>query len=79
METFDLPVVYRDVEHSFPAELHAYGYSYKIRVTVGERAFFFERDEERLWRAVLAEDAGHSKADVDLLSQIAITLDQLLS
>jgi hypothetical protein len=80
MESFDLPVLYRNTELVFPAELHAYGYSYKIKVFVNGDSFFFERDEERQWRAVTMPDEKEPvNTDRFLLEEIANSLEQLLA
>jgi len=79
-ETFEIPVSHQNNELSFPARLLAYGYSYKIEVTINGTNVMFEPDEERKWRALISyEDLASNKAfTVDLLQAIASSLDEIL-
>ena len=54
-ESFELPVQFRDKTVLLPAELTAWGYSHRILVTLEEQVIIFEPDEERHYRALLAE------------------------
>lgn len=72
-ETFDLPVFYNNEEILLPAQLHQYGYTYKIEVEVNGRSIFFERDEERNWRAI-AEN--NTSVNFELLQAISISLQE---
>jgi hypothetical protein len=78
--SFELPVCYEKKEILLPAQLHQYGYSYKIEVEVNGSSIFFERDEERNWRAVgeAAQDQTQSISS-DLLAAIATSLEQLFA
>ncbi|MES2005894.1 MAG: hypothetical protein V4450_15355 [Bacteroidota bacterium] len=80
-ETFDLPVWYNGEELFFPAELQTLGYTHKIRVTIEGVNFVFEPDDEKNYRALLA-DTDHNKpssVDTSLLQAIAETLHELFS
>lgn len=76
-EDFELPVTYRDKEWLLPAQLHQYGYSYKIEVTLpAGQAVHFEPDEERQWRALIdPETVSALQIDKALLAAIAQSLD----
>lgn len=76
-EVFELPVHYHGKEHELPARLHVFGLSYKIEVEVNGRSFFFERDEERNWRAIGDISMPGQKADEEILKAIVILLQEL--
>ena len=78
-DSFDISIVYRDQELSFPAELRVYGYTHKIAVTINGNQVLFEPDEERNYRAVLAEEDLQKKhIDAGLLQAIAAELEAAL-
>ena len=77
-KSFELPVMYKDKEILLPAQLVQYGYSYKIEVEVNEISLFFERDEERNWRAVTdTETAQNKMIDKNMIAAIGASLEQL--
>ena len=77
-ETFELPVSYNNKEILLPAQLHQYGYTYKIEVEINGIPVFFEKDDERNWRALVEpstmETSQHLK--MEMLQAIANSLDQ---
>ncbi len=75
-ERFEIPVTYMGREQLFFAEMVATGYSYKIYVDVDGQQISFEPDEERNFRAVIADPdyASVNKIDRHLLEEIANTL-----
>jgi hypothetical protein len=78
-DQFDLPITHDGKELLFPAELLPMGYTHKIRVTIGEADLLFEPDEERNYRAVVA-DADRdqiNRLDTSLLRTICQALDEL--
>lgn len=78
-DTFDLVVMYKGVEHLFPAELRPFGFTYKIWVKVGEAELLFEPDEERNFRALLHNEIPfHSHPDPELVAAIATELETQL-
>ena len=77
MDAFELAVQYNGRELSFPARLLTMGYSYKIEVQVNAIQVLFEPDEERNYRAIVAE-SQREKIDVALLQIIATALQQAL-
>ena len=76
-ENFEIRVIYKGKEHSFPASLISTGYNYKIQVDVLGKTISFEPDEERNWRAVIPyEEIDKNKnLNKDLLNAIAISID----
>lgn len=55
-ESFELPVQFGDTTIVLPAELTTWGYSHRILVTLEGQVIVFEPDEERHYRALLAEE-----------------------
>lgn len=78
-ESFDLPVWYEGKELLFPASLLQMGYTHKIKVTIQDTDLLFEPDEEKHYRAVVAEPdrASVMRLDQSLLRTICETLDEL--
>ncbi len=79
-EGFEIPVTYAGKELSFPAQLLAYGYSYKIEVDVNGTKVFFEPDEERNWRALIAyeEIQANKGLSKELLQTIARAIEEIV-
>jgi hypothetical protein len=79
-ESFDLPVVFKNKEMLLPAQLHQYGYSFKIEVEVNGTAVFFERDEERNWRAMVqpSDMEMNSSLSKELLQAILTSIERVL-
>ena len=79
-ESFDLPVVLNNKEILLPAQLHQYGYSFKIEVEVSGTAVFFERDEERNWRAMVepSDVEMNSSLSKEVLQAILTSIEQVL-
>lgn len=79
-DEFMLPVMYNGKEMEFPAKLLNYGYIVKLEVEIEGTPVFFERDEDRNWRAILLfEDAqANKKMDSQLLKTVAEAIDGLL-
>ena len=75
--SFDLPVWYNNKEILLPAQLHQFGYIYKIEVEVNGMTLFFERDEERNWRATTEPSVSGDNPSIskDLLQAIADSLE----
>ena len=78
MENFELPVTYKGKELMLPSALQPWGYTYRIRVEIDQAVVFFEKDEERNWRALVEEDL-HQKIDAELLQNIVDALDAISS
>ncbi len=78
-DLFDLPVEYKGKEILFPAELLPMGFTHKIKVNVEGTDILFEPDEERNYRAVIANTDVERMAtsNKDLLQLICRTLDDL--
>lgn len=64
-EGFELPVDYNGSALTLSAKLLQFGYSYKIEVDAYGTIIFFEKDEERNWRAVLSDTDLHKRNAVD--------------
>jgi hypothetical protein len=79
-EPFELPVLYNNKEMLLPAQLHQYGYSFKIEVEVNGTAIFFERDEDRNWRAMVepSEVEMNSYLTKELLQAILTSIERVL-
>jgi hypothetical protein len=79
-EIFDLPVLYNDRQINFPARLLAYGYSYKIEVDIKGTRVYFEPDEERNWRALVAYEETEANKNMDraLLETIALAINEIV-
>src|SRR5712672_511351 len=79
-EGFEIPVTYAGNELRFPAQLLAYGYSYKIEVDVNGTKVFFEPDEERNWRALIAYEEIQTNKGLskELLQTIARAIEQIV-
>lgn len=75
-DPFTLPVLYRNEELEFDAELRRTGYTHKIAVNVKGTEIIFEPDEERNYRAVLP-DALTTKSipDIELIGAIVAALE----
>ena len=81
-EPFDIIVHYMGTDLFFNARLIAYGYSYRILVSVDNREVIFEPDEERKYRALLDpidRTIREKELDIHLLRSIAETLENILS
>src|SRR5258705_4562287 len=64
-EEFEIPVLHNNKELSSPSKLLKYGYSYKIEVDINGTKVFFEPDEERNWRALIAYEEIEKTKNVD--------------
>jgi hypothetical protein len=79
-EGFELPVNYKGKELLFPAQLVSFGWTHRIQVDVYGTIVFFERDEEREWRALLSlEDLElNQEVDVALIKAIGASIEEML-
>jgi hypothetical protein len=79
-ENFDLPVNYKGQELFFSARLQQSRYSYRFAVEVYGHEFFYERDDEGNYRALLDPEQmeGNKKIDVELLQAIAEAIEAIL-
>jgi hypothetical protein len=80
-EGFELPVNFNGKEFMLPAQLHLYGYTQKIEVMVNGISVMYERDEERMWRAIFDAEAldKNRSITVELLQAIASSIEKVLS
>lgn len=80
MDEFELDITFNGKELTFPVQLLNYGTSYKLQVEIEGTNVFFEPDEERNWRAVIAyEDMqANKKLNAELLKAIAEKIDAIL-
>ncbi len=79
-ESFEIPVLYKNKEMSFPAKLIRLGYIYKFLVDVNGTEVFFEKDDEGNYRAIVDPsnlDEG-VKINAGLLESIATSLEEIL-
>lgn len=79
-EEFRIPVLYNAREMSFPARLLTYAYSYKIEVEVEGARVQFEPDEERNWRALIADEQTLISNNIsrELLLAIAASIEEIV-
>ena len=78
-ESFEIPVLYRGQEYSFPATFRMRGYVRQFLVDVGGIDLIFECDEEENYRALLEESQleKNPRLDVSLLKAIAQVLESV--
>ena len=76
---FRLPVVYNDKEYNFSSRLIQNGFTIKIEVLIEGVKVNFEPDEERNWRALLADPYIQTfyKLDPGLIKAAAEALESL--
>ena len=74
-ESFLLPVMFKGEERMMAAELSTFGYIHRINIDVDGVPVFFEPDEERNYRAVLADPTINSKLDAGLMAAIIQSLE----
>ena len=79
-DTFEIPVMYKDMEMLFPARLLTFGYVHKFQVDVFGQEFFFEKDDNGEYRALIDPDKLEQgkKPDVELLKAIAASIESIL-
>jgi hypothetical protein len=79
MKELEIPLTFKGQKLNLPAKFHQYGYTYKIEVDLNGFKIFFERDEERNWRALIAQEEIEKQKhiDQDLLTSIASVLDDV--
>jgi hypothetical protein len=79
-ETFDLPVDYKNEELCFKSKLMKWGYTHRFEVQINGDTIFFEPDEEKNYRAMTDPNnfIVTNVIDVELLKQIATTLNSLM-
>lgn len=75
-----MPVTYKGREQIFKVTLQVFGYSYRLVVDVNGQAINFERDEERIFRAVLNYDDVENSDSVDrgLIEAIGESIREVL-
>lgn len=74
--SFDLPVMYKGEERTYPTRAVLYGYAYRFYVLVNDAELVFEKDDEQQFR-VLQENPMDTPPDTALLSAIIHSLQQL--
>ena len=80
-DPFILTVNYKGQDRDFEAELLQLGYTHKFHVIVEGVDLYFERDEERNYRAILGEDGTPSRRlpDMELIKLIAEKIEAILA
>lgn len=76
-ELIELPVHYNGQVLHFNLKVLAFGYVYKLSVDVEGTEVLFEPDEQRNYRAMLADPDSLKKVDKNLVKAIADTLSSL--
>lgn len=74
-ENFELPITYSGEERLIAATLSTRGYLHRITIDVEGVIVYFEPDEERNYRAVLAEATGNPKINTELVKAIIEALE----
>ena len=77
MDTFEIPVLYKNKELMFPAEVIRYGYVHRIQVDVEGQIIFLEKDEEGSYRAI-ADEKNTKELDTDLVKEIVSAVETIL-
>lgn len=76
MDTFEIPVLFRNKELLFPAEIIRYGYVHRIQVDVEGQIIFLEKDEEGNYRAIA--EASKTNIERELVEAIVFSVENLL-
>ena len=77
-ESFELPLTYKGQELLLPARLMKRGYVYRIELELNGTPVYFERDEEKNWRAIAdPETAGPHKVDTHLVKAVIDVLQSV--
>ncbi len=77
-EPFLLTVTYKGKEYNFETRLQTTGYNHKFHVMINELEVTYEPDEERNYRAMLAEGA-HAKVTDNDRALIQVVGDKIQS
>jgi len=79
-DSFEIPVLYKGVEMLFPARLLTFGYTHKFQVEVAGEEFFFEKDDNGEYRALVdpSKQEQTKKPDVELLKAVATSIESIL-
>lgn len=72
MEELVLPLVYGGRDLELPLKVYAYGYTFRVDVSIGDTVVIFEPDEEGSYRAL-----GDKMINAGLLKAIAEALEKL--
>jgi hypothetical protein len=80
MESFRLPIEYEGEVVEFETRIVRMGYIYRFAVMVHDKEYFFERDEEGAFRALIevGQQASITKKESDILMEISISLGKIL-
>lgn len=76
--SFDIPVLYKDEEITFKADILVIGFTSRINVDVNGIIIFFEPDEERNYRALADMSTSRKQIDIALLKAIADKIQLLI-
>lgn len=77
---FDIPVTWKGKEYLFPAQLQSFGYTHRIVVDVNGVEVQLEPDEERNYRAIVADpdQPGASGLDAGLIGAIVEVIESVV-
>jgi hypothetical protein len=76
-ELLNIPVTYQGKELEFEGRFFAYGYIHRIEVNIYGTLLLFEPDEERNYRAILADGQTGKLPEPGLIGAIAAQLESL--
>lgn len=65
MDEFEIPVIWKGKEWSFPAQLQQFGFSHRIVVDVNGVQVQLEPDEERNYRAIVVDPDNPAAKQLD--------------
>ncbi|MGZ5189614.1 MAG: hypothetical protein ACXWCZ_01275 [Flavisolibacter sp.] len=79
-EDFELPVMHKGKEIIYSARLLTLGYIYKIEVEIHGVLVHFEKDDERNWRAILADTTTNFEKSInkELMSDVIAAIEELI-
>lgn len=78
LDTFDLPVEYKNETLMMPAQLANSGYTHAFKVEVAGQEVLFEPDEEGSYRALVKPEEVNESLKVDLLEAVATAIKKVL-
>jgi hypothetical protein len=73
-----LPVHFNNEEISFPMEMIRWGYTHRFKIHVYGHDYFFEPDEEGIYRAIIESTDKPAYGNTELLKVIGQTLAELM-
>jgi hypothetical protein len=76
-EKFTITINHKGSPTEFNAELRPWGYSWRIILFINEQEIIFEPDEERNFRAMIADESARNNTDIELVRKAGEVLEEL--